>query len=99
MVFGLSALVAGGSRQEAFSAEAYGWEIFPRFFSIFWPPDELLGYDADNEQKRATFFIAAMSAAVGEDLRGPFRAWGLPCLDDTYEAILPELSRRAAQRD
>jgi hypothetical protein len=79
--------------------QKYGWAIYPRFFSVFWPPDEPVGFSPRNETERATFFIAAMNAAARTDLRSDFRGWGLPCDDAFYKQLLPELTWRAAQRD
>jgi hypothetical protein len=80
-------------------AEQYGWGIFPRFFSIFYPPDETIGFSPASETERATFFIAALSAAAAADLRTTFRAWKLPCHDALFAEWLPVLRWRAAQRN
>jgi len=79
--------------------EKYGWDIFPRFFSVFYPPDEPIDFIARDERQRATFFIAAMSAAAAADLRAQFAEWGLPCDDGLFRKLLPELTWRAAQRE
>jgi len=80
-------------------AERYGWNIYPRFFSVFFPPDETLDFVADTETRRATFLIAAMTAAARTDLRTTFSQWGLPCDKTLFDSLLPSLSWRAAQRD
>lgn len=80
-------------------AEQYGWEIFPRFFSVFYPPDEAIDFSPTTETERATFFIAAMSAAAKDDLRATFTVWKLPCDDALFAEWLPVLQWRAAQRD
>ena len=53
----------------------------------------------DTENERATFFVAAMSAAARSDLRKDFRDWGMPCDNETFETLFPILSWRAKQRD
>lgn len=80
-------------------ADRFGWDIYPRFFSIFWPPNEQLNFQTDTELGRATFFIAAISAAAKADLRKQFREWGFPCNDASYASLYPYLLRRASQRD
>ena len=77
----------------------YGWDIYRRFFSVFYPPDEPLDFVPHNETRRATFFIAAMSAAARTDLRPQFAGWGFPCDNALFQKLLPELTWRAAQRD
>jgi len=79
--------------------DRYGWDIYRRFFSVFYPPDERIDFSPRNETDRATFFIAAMSAAARTDLRRVFGEWGLPCDNTLFQRLLPELTWRAAQRD
>jgi len=78
-------------------AEQYGWDIYPRFFSVFWPPDEEIGFAPSDETQRATFFVAAMSAAARADLRPVFRRWGFPCDDAIFNCWFPTLQWRALQ--
>jgi hypothetical protein len=75
----------------------YGWALLKRFFSIFNPPDEGLAFTPCDETGRATFFVAAMSAAADADLRARFRGWGFPIDDDVFEALLPVFAKRVAR--
>jgi len=79
--------------------DRYGWDIYRRFFSIFYPFDEPLDFVPTDETQRATFFVAAMSAAARTDLRLQFASWGFPCDNNLFQKLLPELTWRAAQRD
>jgi hypothetical protein len=108
---GLTSYVAHGAHYpEAFTAdvldgmlivlaERHGWDIYPRFFSIFLPPSEDLSFYPSNETDRATFFIAAMTAATRLDQRSTFCGWGFPCNESLFNRLLPELAWRAGQRD
>jgi hypothetical protein len=79
--------------------EKYGWDMYRRFFSIFYPPDEPWSFASQNETERATLFAAAISAAAQADARPMFRGWGFPLDQALYDRLLPDLTRRAAQRD
>lgn len=108
----LATYVANGSRYDTISpdvldgiwivlADEYGWEIYPRFFSAFLPPDVPLplGFVPQTETDRATLFVAALSAAAGEDLRPRFRdEWGFPVDDELYASLYPHLAQRIADR-
>ena len=80
-------------------AEEHGWDIYRRFFSVFFPPDEPIAFAPQSESERATFFIAAMSAAARKDLRSRFKTWGFPCDNDLLLKLAPYVSERAATRD
>jgi len=79
-------------------AEKFGWQIYPRFFSIFWSPDEPINFTPTNETQRSTFFISAMSASARTDLRSLFVSWGFPCDNELFVRLLPMLQSRAEQR-
>jgi uncharacterized protein (TIGR03437 family) len=71
-----------------------------RFYSVFLP-QMTSGYPfvISSVQQQATFFVAAVSAAIGTDLRQRFRAWGFPIDDTYYGNIYPGVSALVAQRD
>jgi hypothetical protein len=108
----LAAYVSNGSHYEDINpsvldgilmvlAEEYGWEIYPRFFSAFLPPEEPLplGFLPESESDRATLLVTALSVAAGEDLRPRFRdEWGFPIDDVLYGTLYPELERRIGDR-
>jgi uncharacterized protein (TIGR03437 family) len=71
-----------------------------RFYSTFLPQnDDVFPFIISTESQQATFFAAAVSAAIGTDLRSRFAAWGFPIDNAFWSAIYSEVSRRAAQRD
>ena len=81
-------------------ADEYGYEILYRFFSIFLPSDAPLPYVIDSDAKQATFFVAAMNAATGTDLRTRFlNEWGFPLDDSFYDQIYLQVEQIVAQRD
>jgi hypothetical protein len=78
----------------------HGWALLYRFFSIFLPSDEPFGVAIPDVQSQATFFAAAMSAAVGQDLRPQLRdEWGFPVDDAYYDQVHPLLERWVSLRD
>jgi PKD repeat protein len=81
-------------------ANKYGYSILPRFFSVFLPPDapfDRFGL-SKSDANQATFFVAAMSAAAGTDLRADFiNVWGFPVDDLTFNQLYPQLTRLIAQ--
>jgi uncharacterized protein (TIGR03437 family) len=71
-----------------------------RFYSTFLPQnDDVFPFTISTDSQQATFFIAAVSAAIGTDLRSRFAARGFPVDNAFWSAIYSEVSRRAAQRD
>jgi hypothetical protein len=80
-------------------ADEHGSRFLFRLLSVFTPPEErFLGFA--NEIQRLTFWVAACSAAAGVDLRDRFaEKWGYPVDQGFFEDILPQLQRRAKQRD
>ena len=80
-------------------AQRYGWDSYRRFFSIFFPPDEMVDFLPQDETEEVTFIIAAFSAATKVDVRSDFHEWGFPCNDALYLQLLPMLEKRAKQRD
>ena len=73
--------------------ETYGWDIFPRFFKIFWPADEPwdLFDQADTETKKHTVTVCALSIAARTDLREQFREWNFPVDEAFYQQIEPQI--------
>ena len=71
-------------------ADEYGWEIYPKFYKVFLPEywDQ---YDDIEEGKGATFFVAALSAASGDDLRARFEKWDFPIDDEYFNKVYPIL--------
>lgn len=83
-------------------ADRYGYSLLPRFFSIFLPPDVSFDrfYLSKSDANQATFFVAAMSAAAGTDLRADFRnKWGFPVDNMSFNQLYPELKRLIAQHE
>lgn len=71
-----------------------------RFYSVFLPSDSQYSFAIDSDAKQATFFVAAWSAAAGEDLRSRFRqSWGFPVDDAYYASISSEVGKLVSQRD
>ena len=71
-------------------ADEYGWEIYPKFYKVFLPEywDQ---YDDIKEGKGATFFVTALSAASGDDLRARFEKWDFPIDDKYFNNVYPIL--------
>lgn len=77
-------------------AETYGWEMYPRFFKLFLPSEEvlpLLQEAGADPQKMHTLTVAALSVAAGVDLKERFRGWDFPIVDDYYVAVKDQLER------
>jgi len=80
-------------------ADAYGWNLYEKFFSAFWPPNASFAFEVDTEAEQATMLVAALSAAADADLRPLFRdQWGFPADDGFYETAMPLLRERIRWR-
>lgn len=80
--------------------DEYGTNFLRRLLSVFCPADERLPVGFANDAQRLTFWVAACSAAAGADLKDRFSMrWAFPVDDAFYQAVLPEVCRRANQRD
>jgi PKD repeat protein len=80
--------------------EDNGYQFFRRFFAVFLPADMPFPFTLKTEVRRATFFVAAMSAATRTDLRNRFRGnWGFPIDDAFYAEIYPKVMQYAAYAD
>jgi len=77
----------------------YGYESLYRFYSLFLPRDIPFNFTVDSEAKQATLFVAALSAAVKNDLRWQFVSWGFPIDNAFYEEIIREVAELVNQRD
>lgn len=69
----------------------YGWEIYPRFYKVFLPQywDTYVNVE---DGLGETFFIAALSAAAGNDLRPLFvDEWNFPIDNIYYNTLFPIL--------
>jgi len=108
----LDAYMNGGAKYSTITADIlddiisiivgkYGYSILPRFFSVFLPPDAPFSFDwINSDAEQATFFVAAMSAAAGTDLRADFRnKWGFPIDDFSFNQLYPELKRLIVQHE
>ena len=71
-------------------ADEYGWEIYPKFYKVF-SPEYWDQYDDIEEGKGATFFVTALSAASGDDLRARFEKWDFPIDDKYFNNVYPIL--------
>ncbi|MBU0466067.1 MAG: hypothetical protein KJ718_03570 [Nanoarchaeota archaeon] len=71
-------------------AEEFSWEIYPRFYKVFLPEFQS-DYAPVEIGQGETFFIAALSAAAGQDLRPQFREWNFPINEDYFDQIYPVL--------
>lgn len=81
-------------------ADKYGYSLLQRFYSVFLPPDAPFGIFnlSKSDTNQATFFIAAMSAAAGTDLRADFtNKWGFPLDNSSFDQIYPQLQKLIAQ--
>ncbi|MEM3449519.1 MAG: hypothetical protein QXP38_11730 [Nitrososphaerota archaeon] len=81
-----------------FICERYGYKTLYRFFSIFLPREKVFPFPVDSDERQATLFVAALSAAAGADLRKQFKEWGFPIDDDYYMAIWDEVVELINQR-
>jgi len=77
----------------------YGYASLYRLFSVFLPSQEPYPFSINSDVRQATFFVAAMSAATGADLRSRFSDdWGFPLDQAFYTEVYPQLSRLIAER-
>lgn len=68
-------------------------DVIKRFFRIYWPDVPMsLFTSADTKDKKHTFFVASISAAVGRDLRNDFRAWSFPVDDNYFDKIYKKMN-------
>ena len=79
--------------------ELYGSKVWFDLFSTFLPPDETLPVVLDTVAKQATWFVAAISASTGLDLRSTFATdYGFPVDDASWPDILTHVQQRIAAR-
>ena len=79
--------------------DTYGVEIWFDLFSSFLPADQPLPFTLDTIEKQATWFVAAMSASAGDDLRGLFTTdYGFPIDDIVWSDMLAAAQERIAAR-
>jgi hypothetical protein len=71
------------------SMNPYGWGVYKRFYKVFLPTST--GLPPVNANKGDTFFVAALSAATGSDLRAQFKEWNFPVDDVYYNQVYPTL--------
>jgi PKD repeat protein len=107
----LDAYVAAGSNYQMITADVlddmlmtlmdkYGYSFFRRFMSVFLPVDAPYPFQIQSQAQQATFFVAALSAAVGSDLRATFRGqWGFPIDDNYWASSYPLLAQYASHAD
>ncbi|MBU0641597.1 MAG: hypothetical protein KKB50_22285 [Planctomycetes bacterium] len=77
----------------------YGAPAWFGLYSTFLPPGEPLPYVLDTEAKQATWFVAALSASAGEDLRGIFSSsYGFPIDNAAWPEILACVEARITAR-
>lgn len=70
--------------------DKFGWDNLPVFFRYFHDDGPVSGQivkQADNTEKRVTVIIAALSSAMGSDLRSQFRQWNFPIDSQYYEKV------------
>jgi len=80
-------------------ADIYGWGFYQRFFAAFWPPTPSFPLQVTTDEQQAAVFAAALSTAVGEDLRDMLRSqWGFPIDDACYDLVRPWLEQRRRWR-
>lgn len=73
----------------------YGIDWVPRFYAVFLPQTVAYPFAISSETQQASFFVAAVSAAIGVDLRANFRTWGFPIDDSYYSSVFLEVSALA----
>jgi hypothetical protein len=79
--------------------DAYGPGIWFDLFSTFLPIDEPLPYPLDTVEKQATWFVAALSASAGEDLRDTFSGqYGFPIDEAVWADFLASAQDRIDAR-
>jgi len=78
----------------------YGVKCWFDLFSTFLPSQEAIPVAMDSIEKQATWFVAAMSASVGEDLRELFsEEYGFPVDEDAWPEIMSVVQGRVDARD
>jgi hypothetical protein len=79
--------------------DQYGMKIWFDLFSSFLPSEQPLPLPLDTVEKQATWFVAAMSASTGQDLRSFFASeYGFPIDNPAWPAILSAVQARVAAR-
>ena len=79
--------------------DRYGPKVWFGLFSSFLPAPAPLPYAMDTVEKQATWFVAAVSASAGVDLRDTFRSdYGFPIDDEAWPDIWPIVQSRVAAR-
>jgi hypothetical protein len=65
----------------------YGWEAWPRLYKIFSSPSVP---EVKTQNRAHTFFVAALSAAVGTNQKERFKTqWHFPINDTEFDAVYP----------
>ena len=79
--------------------DAYGVKAWFDLLSTFTPPEEPLPYPLAGEVQQATWFVAALSASAGIDLRATFVAdYGFPIDNAAWPDILAAVQARIDAR-
>lgn len=79
---------------------SYGIGCWYDLFSTFLPTEAPIPVAIDTPEKQATWFVAAMSASTGQDLRDHFAAeYGFPIDESAWDEIYDVVSTRIAARD
>ena len=77
----------------------HGANVWYDLFSTFVPADEPLPVVLDSDSKQATWFVAALSASTGDDLRARFATdYGFPIDHDAWPEMLAAAQTRIAAR-
>ncbi len=107
----LAAYRAGGSDYDTLDADivdgilmemwaAHGIRTWFDLFSTFLPSPAPIPVAIDTVEKQATWFVAAMCASTGEDLREQFTTdYGFPLDPSAWDEIYAVVSARIAARD
>ena len=75
--------------------EKHGWKNLSTFFRYFHdegPISAKIVEKANTMDERVTIVIAALSAAMDDDLRPKFRAWNFPIDDKIYDMIVKTIT-------
>lgn len=79
---------------------SYGMKCWYDLFSTFLPVEAPIPVAIDTPEKQATWFVAAMSASTGQDLRDMFvTEYGFPIDASAWDEIHAVVSARIAARD
>jgi hypothetical protein len=79
--------------------DQHGLKAWFDLFSTFLPSPEPLPVALDTKEKQATWFVAAMSASCGQDLRGFFQSeYGFPIDEEAWPEISSVVEARVAGR-